>query len=267
MPRNKTRITALILAALAAGTALALAQEPAPLQSGTPTTPVKAEPTASKPPAETGIVIPVDTTIPLELRNTISTRTASVGDSIYCDTIYPVTLGNRIVIPVGSYVRGSITQVVRPGRVKGRGQLGLRFDSVTLPNGVTHQLRATLSSFGGNGKQGFKKSESKIEGESSKGEDAVLIARTTSAGAETGLIVGAIRGGVGKGLGIGAAAGATAGVVSVLLSRGKEITLRPGTNLELQLISPLHLENDEVEPPSKYNEGPGLPPRDPAFQE
>ncbi len=257
MHPNRTLTFPLTFAALAAATVSALAQTPA-------TPPSKPEPAATHPPVETGIVVPVDTTIPLELRNTISTRTASVGDSIYCQTIFPVTVGNHIVIPVGSYVRGSVTQVVRPGRVKGKGQLGLRFDSITLPNGVTHQLRATLSSYGGNGREGFKKSESKIEGESSKGHDAGTIAQTTAAGAETGAIVGAIKGGhVGEGLGIGSAIGAGAGVISVLVTRGKEITLSPGTNLELQLVSPLRLENDEVEPPSRYDEGPGLPPRGP----
>src|SRR5690242_6524235 len=70
------------------------------------------------------IVVPADTTIPLVLKNTISSRTASVGQAIYCETIYPITVGNRIVIPVGSYVKGSVTQVVRPGHVKGKAKIG-----------------------------------------------------------------------------------------------------------------------------------------------
>ncbi len=266
MRRNRNPIAVSIFVTLAAGAPLVLAQAPAPVQSGPAAVPVKAETTASGRPAGTGIVVPVDTTIPLVLRNTISTRTASVGDSVYCDTIYPITVGNRIVIPVGSYIRGSVTQVVRPGRVRGIGQLGLRFDSITLRNGTTLPLRATLSGYGGNGREGFKKSESKIEGESSKGHDAGTIAQTTIAGAEVGTIAGGLsRGHAIKGLGIGSAAGAAAGVATVLLSRGKEIVLTPGTNFELQLLAPLRLENDQVDPPSRYDGGPGLPPRDPGF--
>ena len=265
MQRNRILTGMLALAAITSTNKPALAQAAAPGQSPLPAAPAKTELTNPGLPAQSGIIVPVDTTIPVILKNTISTRTASVGDSIYCETIYPVTVGNRIVIPVGSYVRGSVTQVVRPGHVKGRGQLGLRFDGITLPNGTTHQLRATLSGFGGNGRQGFKKSESKIEGESSKSQDAVLIADTTAGGAETGLIVGAIKGSAGKGLGIGAAAGAAGGVAAVLISRGKEIVLTPGTNLELQLVIPLRLQNDEVDPPSKYDEGPGLSPRGPGL--
>jgi len=250
MIQKRIRIGGLALAILAAPVAPAYAQAPSTA-------------TAKPAPAASGLVVSADTTIPLVLRNTISTRTSYVGESIYCETIYPITVGNRIVIPVGSYVKGSVTQVVRPGRVKGRGQLGLRFDSVTLPSGTTHSIRATLSGFGGNGNQGFKKNESKIEGESSKGQDAVLIANTTAAGAEGGLIVGAIKGSVGKGLGIGSAAGAAGGVIAVLLSRGKEIVLPPGTNLELQLVLPIRFEAGDVDPPSRYDEGPGLTRHDP----
>lgn len=214
-------------------------------------------------PASTKIVVPVDTTIPLVLKNTISTRTASVGQAIYCETIYPITVGDRIVIPEGSYVKGSITQVVRPGRVKGRAQIGLRFDSLTLPSGVTRPLRATLSGFGTTGEEGFKKKESRIEGQSSKGEDAGKVAQTTVTGAEIGTIAGAAGHNVGKGLGIGSAAGAVGGLIWVLATRGKEAVLPSGTNLELQLAVPLSFENDEVEPPSRYQNGPALPRRDP----
>jgi len=214
-------------------------------------------------PASTKIVVPADTTIPLVLKNTISTRTASVGQAIYCETIYPITVGNRIVIPEGSYVKGSITQVVRPGRVKGRAQIGLRFDSLTLPSGVTRPLRATLSGFGTTGEERFQKKESRIEGPSSKGEDAGKVAQTTITGAEIGTIAGAADHNVGKGLGIGSAAGAAGGLIWVLATRGKEAVLPSGTNLELQLSVPLSFENDEVEPPSRYQNGPALPRREP----
>jgi hypothetical protein len=209
------------------------------------------------------VVIPVNTTIPLELKNSLTSRTAYVGQAVYCETVYPITLGNRIVIPVGSYVRGAVTQVIRPGRVKGRAQIGLRFDSLTLPEGTTRTLRATLSSFAGNGNQGFSREESKIEGESSKGADAGKVAQTTVTGAEIGTIAGVGSHSVGKGLGIGSAAGAAGGLIWVLATRGKEIVLLPGTSLELQLTAPLSFEGDEVNPPSRYDAGPALPRRDP----
>jgi hypothetical protein len=210
------------------------------------------------------IVVPKNTTIPLELKNTINSRTAYQGEAIYCETIYPITVGNRIVIPVGTYVKGEVTAVVRPGRVKGKAQIGIRFNNITLPNGTTRPLRATLSGFGGTGKEGFNREESKIKGAGTKGEDAGKVAQTTVAGAEGGIITGAISGGhAGEGAALGSLAGAAGGLIWVLASRGKEIVLAPGTNLELQLAAPLRFDEDDLAPPSDYRTGPQIPRRDP----
>jgi hypothetical protein len=209
------------------------------------------------------IVVPKNTTIPLELRSTINSRTAYSGQAIYCVTIFPITVGNRIVIPVGTYVKGEVTQVVRPGRVKGKAQVGIRFNTITLPSGTTRALRATLSGFGGTGNEGFNREESKVKGASSKGEDAGKVARTTTAGVEGGIISGAIAGHPGEGAALGSLAGAAGGLIWVLASRGKEIVLAPGTNLELQLAAPLAFNEDDLNPPSRYREGPDIPSRDP----
>jgi hypothetical protein len=215
------------------------------------------------PPAPPGstLMLPAETTIPLRLMNTINSRTTQAGQALYCETIFPITVGNRIVIPRGSSIKGSITKVVRPGRGRGKkAQIGLRFESLVLPNGVTLPLRATLSGFGGIGKEGFQPKESKIEGASSKGEDVGKVAGTTITGAELGSIVGAAEGSVGKGLGIGSLAGAGGGLVWIMASRGKEIVLPSGTNFELQLSAPLTFTQDDLQPPSAYDQGvPALP--------
>jgi len=203
------------------------------------------------------IVVPANTTIPVSLRNTISSRTAYVGQAIYCQTVYPIAVSDRIVIPVGSYVKGAVTQVVRAGRVKGTAKIGLRFESITLRSGVTRPLRATLSGYGGNGAQGFSRDEGKIDGESSKKENVERIASTGVQGALIGAIAGR-----GKGAGIGAGSGGGAGLIWVLATRGKEIVLQPGTSLELQLTAPLTLERVENDLPERYQDGPALPPPD-----
>jgi type IV secretion system protein VirB10 len=162
---------AITLSVLMLATAIpGLAQTPAgtmgaagQAQSAPPTPP--ANPAASAPAAtadspaaaaSSKIVVPADTTIPLILENTINSKSAFVGQAIYCESIYPITVGNHIIIPKGSSVRGTVTQVVRPGHVKGRAQLGLRFDELILPNGTTRHLRATLAGFGSEGDEKFK---------------------------------------------------------------------------------------------------------------
>jgi hypothetical protein len=207
--------------------------------------------------SDTRMVVPANTTIPVSLRNTISSRTAYVGQAIYCETVYPIAVNDRIVIPVGSYVKGAVAQVVRAGRVKGTAKIGLRFESITLRNGVTRPLRATLSSYGGNGAEGFSRDEGKIEGESSKKEDVGKIATTGVQGALIGAIAGR-----GKGAGIGAGGGGAAGLIWILATRGKELVLPPGTSLELQLTAPLTLERVESALPERYQNGPALSPQD-----
>jgi type IV secretion system protein VirB10 len=208
------------------------------------------------------IVVAADTTIPMILMNTINTKSAFVGQAIYCESIYPITVGNHIIIPKGSSVRGTVTQVIRPGHVKGRAQLGLRFDELVLPNGTTRHLRATLAGFGSAGDEKFKPKEGQVEGGGSKGKDAETVARTTIPGAEIGTIVGAAKGAPLEGLGIGSAAGAATGLVWILATRGKEVVLPHGASLELQLSQPVTFDREEVEPPSRYDAGPTIPRRE-----
>ncbi len=215
------------------------------------------------PPSPANVTVPADTQIPLALENAINSKTAFPGQSIYCRTIYPITVDNRIVIPVGSYVKGEVTQVVKPGRIRGKAKLGVRFDSLTLPNGVTEPLRATLSSFGGSGQEGFNRKEGKIEGQSTKGQDAGKVAQTTITGAEIGSIAGISGGHTLRGLGIGSAAGAAAGAIWVMASRGRQIFLPPGTNLELQLAAPLQFAPDQLDFSGDPVSAPIVEPRQP----
>jgi hypothetical protein len=193
------------------------------------------------------VTVPAETHIPVTLENAINSKTAYAGQLIYCRTIFPITVDGRIVIPVGSFVKGEVTQVVKPGRIRGKAKLGLRFDSLTLPNGVTEQLRASLSSFGTSGKEGFNRKEGKIEGQSTKGKDAGRVAQTTITGAEVGSIAGISGGHTLRGLGIGSAAGAAAGAIWVLAGRGKQIYLPPGTSLELELGAPLQFSPNQLD--------------------
>src|SRR5689334_5649704 len=79
------------------------------------------------------VVVPAGTVIPIALTNRLSSKTAKDGDGIYGRTTFPVTVDNKIVIPEGSHVRGKITQVQRPGRVKGKAALALSFQTLILP--------------------------------------------------------------------------------------------------------------------------------------
>lgn len=192
-------------------------------------------------------VVANGTRVPLSMINSISTKTASEGERIYLETVFPILANGRVVIPPGSYVAGTVTEVKRPGRVKGRGELYVRFDSLTLPNGVTRDFRARVGSLDGRASETLDKSEGKIKSEGNKAGDIKTVGEAAGAGATVGGLAGAAAGHAGIGAGIGAAAGATAGIVGVLLSRGPEAILAKGTTMEMVLDRSLQFSASELD--------------------
>jgi type IV secretion system protein VirB10 len=191
-------------------------------------------------------VIDAGTKVPLSLINSVSTKHSAEGDRVYLETVFPVMANGRIVIPPGSYVAGTVMQVKRPGRVKGRGELFLRFDSLTLPNGVTRDFRARIGSMDGRASEEFDRTEGKIKSEGNKGGDARSVGEATAAGASIGVIAGGATGHYGMGAGIGAAAGAAAGLMGVLLTRGPDAVLAKGSTIEMILDRPLRYQDSEL---------------------
>ena len=216
------------------------------------------------------IVVPKNTLIPAVLLTTINTKADFVGQAIFCKSIFPVSVANTIVIPEGSSIRGTITEVVRPGRAKGRAKLGLRFDEVILPNGVSRQMSATLAGFGSTGDERFNPKEGHIEGSRSKKDASGKVQETTQAGTDAGNIVGVTQNHPAEGLAIGAGAGAAAGVIWIIATRAPDIILPQGISLTLQLSESLNFNRDGLPPPqpeeppprSRYDDGPALPQHD-----
>src|SRR5207237_7477054 len=120
----------------------------------------------------------------------VSTKNTSPGDRVYLETSFPIAVSGKIVIPAGSYVIGTVTDSKRPGKVKGRGEFRLRFDSLMLPNGVTRDFRAQLAGLDGRANEDLDKKEGTVRSEGTKADDARVIAETTAAGAGIGGLAG-----------------------------------------------------------------------------
>src|SRR5216683_5777472 len=160
-----------------------------------PPAPVEDTTAAQKEAKSAEYAVDSGTKVPLALINSVSTRHSAEGDRVYLETVFPIMANNRIVIPPGSYVAGTVTQVKRPGRVKGRGELFVRFDSLTLPNGVTRDFRARVGSLDGRGTEELDRTEGKIRSEGNKGGDARTVGEAAGAGASVGAIAGGASGG------------------------------------------------------------------------
>jgi len=175
------------------------------------------------------------TKIRFTINQGLSSKTAREGDDFSGVVSQSVRQGDQVVIPEGSVIRGRVSHVQRPGRVKGRGELGLRFDELELPNGQTYDLSASLTSLDETEKESVDE-EGQVKSQGTKTRDAATI----GGGAGIGAIIGAIAGG-GKGAAIGAGGGAAAGAGLVLLTRGKDVELKRGSELAIQLDRPLTL--------------------------
>lgn len=187
------------------------------------------------------------TKIPVSMINSISTKTAQDGEKVYLETVFPILSAGRVVIPPGSYVSGTVTNIKRPGRVKGRGEFYLRFDAITLPNGVTRDFRANVGGLDGRASEQLDKTEGKIKSEGDKTGDALKVGQVTMIGTGIGALAGQAVGSLGKGSLIGAGAGAAAGLVMILLTRGPDAVLAKGTTLEMVLDRPLQFDEPEID--------------------
>lgn len=212
-------------------------------------------------PQERQFLVDVGTRIPLAMVNSVSTKHSQPGDRVYLETTFPVVVSNKIVIPAGSYVMGTITQVERPGKVKGRGEFYLRFDSLTLPNGITRDFRGRVAGLDGRASEDLDKEEGAITSEGNKAGDARAIGEAAGWGGSLGGLASIGRS-PGMGVGIGTAAGATAGLIGVLLTRGPDAVLAKGTTVEMVLDRQVVYGASELDfstAPPRYNGTDGGP--------
>jgi hypothetical protein len=206
------------------------------------------------------IVVPTGTTLPLVLHNAITTRNAMPGDPVFLETVFPILVDSHVVIPAGSYVQGEILEAKRPGKVKGRGEVRMRLNTIIMPNGYSAKFGAVPSNAGTGGNESTDK-EGNITGDTDKGSDVGTVIKGTAIGAGIGAVAARSAGGAGIGAGIGAAVG----LAAIMLTRGPELELPRGSTLNAVLDRPLYLDSSKVNftEPGRASELPGPPNREP----
>jgi len=192
------------------------------------------------------IQVDAGTHILLSMINSVSTRQAVVGDRIYLETAFPVISGGKVVVPRGSWVTGTVTEVQRPKHLKGKGELAVRFDSLTLPNGVTRSFRADLGALDATNGGTLDREHSRVNAPSDKKETAETVIRTTAEGAAIGTAVGAAAGHIGTGGLIGVAGGAVGGLIAVMSTHAPDAMLARGSTVEMVLDRPLVYDPAEL---------------------
>lgn len=265
LQRNALVLTPLAVAALTIGMPGMLpAQAPAPGDGsgaatsqpatvsaaavGTASTPAPTTPPAAAvAPQQKTYTVPTGTKILLQLRSSVNTKSAKPGDGVYLSSAFPVVVGNRVMIPAGVFVQGMVDRVVRAGHVKGRAQLDMHFTSIIFPNGTVVEIPGVVSGLPGASKQDVKNGEGTIEQDKDKTRNA---GKTAEIAIPTGGTVGSIAGlgsghplagGIG-GIGAGLAA---VGLVS-LFTRGADVNIEAGSQVEMILQRPLILQDENL---------------------
>ena len=166
------------------------------------------------------LTVPAGTILRLRVNRSFGSDLSRVEDHVPATLARPVVIGGQTVLPAGSLASGYVAQAVRPGKVKGRGRVAVRFTRIT-PAGddrrYTMQTRPWVA-----------------VAPATKMKDAMTIGLPAAGGAALG---GLMKGK--KGAGIGAAVGGGAGTAVVLSTRGKDVHVGRGAILAVRLTAPL----------------------------
>jgi hypothetical protein len=177
--------------------------------------------------ANGSFIVPDNTQLVAVLNSDLTTREAREGDRFTMTVRSPAQFD-------GAVIEGYVSNVNRSGRVSGRSEMTLNFDSIRLRNGSTYSFAGVVESVRtANGELVRVDNEGSVR-DSNQTNRTV---QRTAIGSAVGAIIGAIAGG-GKGAAIGAAIGAGAGAGSVYVQGRDDLELRNGTELTIRASGP-----------------------------
>ncbi len=173
-------------------------------------------------------VIPNGTQLVAVLNSNLSTQTARDNERFTMTVRSPSEYE-------GATIEGYVTNVDRAGRITGRADMTLNFDSIRLRDGRTSRFAGILESVRTPDGQSVR-----IDNEGAVREGDSQTTRTVqraAIGTAVGAIIGAIAGG-GKGAAIGAVIGAGAGAGSVYVQGRNDLELSTGTEVTIRATGP-----------------------------
>jgi hypothetical protein len=179
------------------------------------------------------------TKINCRLTQALSTKLNFQNDPFQARVSEPLFVNGTQVIPAGSTIDGRIAWLVRPGRIRGVGEMRLDIERITFPDGRSFTLNAVLTNAYGAPGAKVRDEEGYIKGPSSRLKDVQRVGLGMGGGGFVGLIAGGAHGAV-----IGGAIGGGALLAESLRRRGTDLTLPTGTQLEYQLTRELAVSGD-----------------------
>jgi len=206
------------------------APEPVPQQSEPPQQAQPApqpaprpEPAAPPVPKTIAVTVPESTPLNIKLEDNLNSGENHEGDTFRATLVQAVIVGDRVVLPEGSVIEGTLTSVVpaKKGIKESGGAMTLSFDRITTPSGNAAGMAA---SFAQQAKSTAKK------------------AGTIGGSAAGGALLGKVLGGSTKDAAIGAVVGGAIGTGVAAGTKGSELKLEAGTPLTITLEQPITLK-------------------------
>jgi hypothetical protein len=171
------------------------------------------------------VTIPAGTTLRLRVDRAFGSDISRIEDAVDATLVRGVVVDGHTVLPSGSVARGYVADATRPGKVKGRGRVAVRFTRIT-PAGDNDRYPMRTNSW-------------VAVAPATKKKDALTIGLPAAGGAAIGALIKGK-----KGAGIGALAGGGAGTAVVLTTRGKDVRVNRGATLAVRLSEPLTVRVD-----------------------
>lgn len=172
-------------------------------------------------------VVPNGTQLVAVLNNDLNTQTIREGERFTMTVRSPGQFE-------GATIEGSVLNVDRGGRVTGRAEMTLDFDTIRLRDGRSYQFAGILETVREPDGDVVRVDNEGAVRESNQTEKTVT---RTAIGTAVGAIIGAIAGG-GKGAAIGAVLGAGAGAGSVYIQGRNDLELGAGTEVTVRATGP-----------------------------
>ena len=162
--------------------------------------------------------IAADSVIGLQVETPVSTRTAEIEDSVEARVTRDVLVADRVAVPAGTRMLGSVVLVEQSGKLRDASRLGVRFHTLVMDEGP--EIPIVTETIYREGSRMRRDSVSKIGG-----------------AAVGGAILGAIFGGT-RGATIGGSIGAAGGTAAAINGEAEPAGLPPGTMLTVRLSRP-----------------------------
>lgn len=178
-------------------------------------------------------VIPNNTQLTAVLENIISTKVSQDGDRFRMRVTSPSQYD-------GAIIEGRVTKAERSGRVSGRANVSLEFDTIRLRNGQTYRFAGIVDGVkNANGENVTVNNEGSVRDNNQTSKTV----KRGAIGAGIGAIIGAIAGG-GKGAAIGAVIGGGAGAGTVLIQGKDDVELDSGSEFRITATAPNNLSSN-----------------------